>query len=60
MRKTELGMLRVGDVFYYDDECYEAGHSDGRGYAYCSNVKTRALRCLHLTTVVEVEHEHID
>ena len=60
MSKTELGMLKVGDIFHFDDECYEAGHSDGRGYAYCINIKTMKLRRFHLTTVVEVEHEHID
>lgn len=57
MSKTELGLLKVGDVFYLDGECYEAGHSDGRGYAYCTNVKTRKVKCIYLTTVVE-EQEH--
>jgi hypothetical protein len=60
MSKTELGMLKVGDVFYLNDECYKAGHSDGRGYAYCTNITVGRVRRIHLTTVVEVEYEHID
>ena len=53
MSEIELGLLKVGDVFYLDGECYKAGHSDGRGYAYCTNVKTRKVKCIYLTTVVE-------
>lgn len=59
MSKTELGMLRVGDVFYLDGECYKAGHSNGRGYAYCTNVNTGKVKRIHLVTkVVEEEQEH--
>ena len=60
MRETELGLLKVGDMFYFNGYCYKTGHSDGRGYIYCTNVKTRKVKRIHLTTLVEVEYEHID
>lgn len=61
MSETELGLLKVGDILYINGQCYRAGHSDGRGYAYCTNINTGKVKRIHLTTVVEVqEHEHID
>lgn len=56
---TELGLLKVGDVFYLDGECYKAGHCDGKGYAYCTNIETRKVKRIHLATkVIEEEQEH--
>lgn len=44
----ELGFLKVGDLFEFDGKTYECGHADGRGYVYCTNIKTYKVTRLYI------------
>ena len=48
MSETNLGFLHAGYMFMLDGEKYKAGHADGYGYVYCTNIETHKVKRLSI------------